>query len=268
MLLALVAGLPCLAFDHSHKEFSRDLRAFVQGGRVRYRKWKENDDGLSRYMAALAGVSAAEFDRFSESQKKAFWINAYNAITIRLVLDHYPINGKDPAYPANSLRQIPNVWEDYSFKVAGRDVTLEALEHNVLRQFNDPRLHFAVVCAAMGAPLLKDSAYVAETLEADLEAAARLFFANPANVDYDPARGEIRVSRLFFWFPLDFASAAGINMSSFPPPKDEDIVLAYVLSRADESVRRSFQGKQARVSFKKFDWALNDAAAFAEPAKD
>ncbi|MBI4534036.1 MAG: DUF547 domain-containing protein [Candidatus Melainabacteria bacterium] len=248
------------AFDHSHLTFTKELKKYVDGPLVHYASWKQHPQGLGLYLKQLETLQLEEYKKFTESQKKALWINAYNAIMIKIVLEHYPIKGDKPYYPPHSMRQIPNVWESQCFKVAGQDVNLYRIEHDIIRrEFSDPRMHFVVVCASKGCPRLHNSAYVSETIEQDLDEATKEYFANPNNIQYDPQGSEIRVSKLFKWFPLDFASQAGLNMASFPPPSDDAIVLSYVLRHAPAEIRSQLEDKEIHITYRPFDWLLNDA---------
>ncbi|HEY9869721.1 MAG TPA: DUF547 domain-containing protein [Candidatus Obscuribacterales bacterium] len=263
LCLAVWCALPAMArFDHAHEQLTKELQKYVDTPLVHYARWKNDQAGLDRYLKQLAAISPREYERFTQDQKKALWINAYNAITIKIVLTHYPIRGDKPYYPPNSLRQIPNVWEDFKFTVAGKEVNLYMIEHDMIRkQLQDARMHFAVVCASRGCPPLLNRAYVPETLDKDLDEAARRYFAAERNVQYDPERKEVRVSQLFRWFPLDFANLAGFSKMPFPPPSDDAIVLSYVLSMAPAELRSKFPEKETRVLYMPFDWSLNDADA-------
>lgn len=262
----LCSGLPAAAkFDQSHQLWTDELGRYVDGSLVHYEQWKKDQHGIGAYLKQLARISSGEYERFTADEKKALWINAYNAITIKVVLDHYPIKGTKPYYPTNSLRQIPDVWEEFRYKVAGHEVDLYTIEHEMIRkQFQDPRMHFAVVCASNGCPPLLNRAYVAATMAKDLDEAARRYFSISKNVQYDPEKKEVRVSQLFRWFPLDFAAAAGFAKMPFPPPTDDSIVLTYVLSMAPPDVKEKFSEKDTRVTYLLFDWSLNDADAVPE----
>ncbi len=263
IVAVLCSGLPAAAkFDQSHQLWSNELKRYVDGSLVHYQQWKKDQRGLASYLKQLAAITSGEYQRFTDNEKKALWINAYNAITIKVVLDHYPIKGTKPYYPANSLRQIPDVWEEFRYRVAGKEVDLYTIEHEMIRkQFQDPRMHFAVVCASKGCPPLLDRAYVAETVDKDLDEAARRYFSLSRNIQYDPDKKEVRVSQLFRWFPLDFAGAAGFGKMPFPPPTDDTIVLSYVLSMAPPEVKGKLSEKDTRVMYLLFDWSLNDADA-------
>lgn len=249
------------AFDQSHAALTRQLERFVEGRQVRYREWQNNRQGLDDYLKSLAEISPSEYESFNRNQKKALWINAYNALAIKIVLDHYPISGKKSYFPANSIRQIPDVWESFHTEVAGRRVCLYSLEHDIIRrEFHDPRMHFAVVCASKGCPAIVKQAYSGEELEEQLESARKRFFSNTNNLQLLPEKHTIRVSHLFKWFPLDFAKAAGMTGASFPPPSDDEIIAAYVLANVHADNKESFKQKKTKVEYLPYDWSLNDAA--------
>ena len=122
-------------------------------------------------------------------------------------------------------------------------------------------MHFAVVCASKGCPPILNRAYVAETIEKELNEATRRYVSLSNNIQYDPDKKEVRVSQLFRWFPLDFATAAGFAKMPFPPPTDDSIVLKYVLSMAPLDIKGKFSEKDTQVTYLLFDWSLNDADA-------
>src|SRR5215470_10996757 len=116
------------AFPHDHTVLTAELKKYVEGPLVHYRRWKEHPEGLNRYIALLSKMRVDEYAGLSEDEKKCLWINAYNALTIKIVLERYPIHGIKPYYPPDSLRQIPDVWEAYHFRVAGKEVNLYNIE--------------------------------------------------------------------------------------------------------------------------------------------
>jgi len=250
------------AFPHDHTVLTAELKKYVEGPLVHYRRWKEHPEGLNRYIALLSKMRVDEYAGLSEDEKKCLWINAYNALTIKIVLERYPIHGIKPYYPPDSLRQIPDVWEAYHFRVAGKEVNLYNIEHDIIRrEFHDPRMHFAVVCAAKGCAALRPTAYVSTTLNQDLDAATARFLSNTKNIQYCPDAKLIRVSQLFRWFPLDFAQAAGFARIPFPPPSDDEIVASYVLTHAPAEIKQQFPDRHVRIIYMPYDWSLNDADA-------
>jgi hypothetical protein len=257
---SLLSQLSVYAFDHEHKLFTAELHKYVDKDLVHYSRWKHYQDGLKFYIATLSALTGEEYKSFSESEKKAFWVNAYNALTIKLVLDNYPINGKTSWYPKDSIRQIDGFWEKNHFKIAERDVTLETIMHKLIRsRHGDPRMHFVVVPASKGCLPLRNAAYTADAMESDLKIAADKFLNDPKQVRFDPKNKQVFLSQIFEWFPLDFAKAAGFIKMPMPPPSDEEIVLTYILGIAPPAVREQFSIKDTKVSFIAYDWSLNDA---------
>jgi hypothetical protein len=262
LMLLLCLAIPAqAAFDQSHRLLSAELKKYADKKGIHYRMWKEHPELLDKYLSGLADVSPDEYQQFSPDQKKAFWINAYNSIIIRIVLDHYPVHGTKAYYPPNSARQIPNLWEVFKYKVAGQEINLYDIEHKIIRrEFKDPRMHFAVVCAARGCPTLADSAYTGGRLEDDLNLAAQRYMTDSNHVQYDPEHNVIKVSKLFQWFPLDFLLASAPAKMPMPPPADDEIVFNYALAFAPREIREKYADtKKVEVVYLPYDWSLNDA---------
>ncbi|MBX9674901.1 MAG: DUF547 domain-containing protein [Candidatus Obscuribacterales bacterium] len=256
---------PLMHFDHSYKLFAHDLALYVKNGLVDYARWQRKQGNLDKFLKQIDDLSPIAYDGFTEAQKKAFWINAYNALTIKSVLQHYPIHGNLAYYPPNSFRQIPNGWETLEFNIMDNKFTLYSIEHDELRRgFRDPRVHFAVVCAAMGSGRLPSVPYSSDPTQLDqqLENSTRQFLQNPANVSFDAKSNELRVSKIFNWFTLDFACKAGFGKTKFPPPKDQDIIATYISLYQNQPLQqeltKAVKAGNLEVSFLPYDWALNE----------
>lgn len=251
------------AVDLAHSLLTEDLKLYVENDLVHYKRWKAHPERLEKYLKSLAAISQDDFEKLSKQDKEALWINAYNAFTVKVVLDHYPISGNEPYYPKNSFRQIPDAWEDYYFVVAGRRVSLYSIEHDIGRRLGDPRMHFAVVCAAKGCAKINKEAYVGKTIDSALDAQTQKFILNPQNVSFDHKEKVAKVSKLFSWFPLDFLKAVGFKTMPFPPPKDDEVVLRYIVSHSPKDVQEKFKTdadfRAYKVVYKEYDWSLNDA---------
>ena len=132
------------------------------------------------------------------------------------------------------------------------------------RGFRDPRVHFAVVCAAMGSGRLPSVPYSSDPTQLDqqLENSTRQFLQNPANVSFDAKSNELRVSKIFNWFTLDFACKAGFGKTKFPPPKDQDIIATYISLYQNQPLQqeltKAVKAGNLEVSFLPYDWALNE----------
>jgi hypothetical protein len=239
------AGVPALAFDHSHSGWTAVLARRVDLGAVDYAGLRGDRAGLDAYLAALEAVTRDEYDRWSRDQRFAFWINAYNAYTVKLVVQHYPVA---------SIRKIGRLWEN-PFQIAfipleklrGKSLSLDAIEHDVLRQeFGDARLHAAIVCAARSCPALRPSAYTAAAIDAELETAMREFLADPAKNRWDGATRTLHLSSIFRWFRGDFERDGG-SLRGF--------VAAHVAGPMAKDIAT---GPEPRIAFLDYDWRLNE----------
>ena len=179
-------------------------------GRVNYRRWKaEGADVLRVWLESLADVDLADFT--DADARLALWLNAYNAIAISQVLEVYPIASIRP-----KVLGIPNWLSFLDFFtrsnsiIGGKKYSLNQIEHAILRpEFAEPRIHFALVCAAVGCPLLRRGAYFPESVRTQLEAEASRFIHNPDKVRYDAQKKTLYLSKIFKWYGEDFVKAAG-----------------------------------------------------------
>ncbi len=194
---------------------------------------------LDRYLAHLASADTAGESR---AEQLAFWINAYNAGTLAAVLDHgIPRSVQD----VGKVAGIPTgAFFRSRFRVAGREISLDQIEHQVLRgRFREPRIHFAIVCASRSCPLLASRPYRADSLDSQLDAAARAFLLDPTRNRVPDADGALRVSRIFRWFRGDFEAASG-SLPAF-------------LRRHLPPERAARVPEGARIRFLPYDWSLN-----------
>ena len=228
-----------------HRAWDALLAKFVDTqGMVNYRGWKSSSTDQQALDAYLATLSRADTSQPAQrSAQLAFWINAYNAMTIRGILREYP---------TSSIRNHTpkligyNIWDDLLLIVGDSEHSLNQIEHEILRRMDEPRIHFAIVCAARGCPRLLNRAYTSEQLEAQLSAGATHFFAQPAKFTYDAASSRIGVSMILKWFATDFGANTAEQLRSVAPylPSDEARALA--------------EGGQARLFYLSYDWDLND----------
>lgn len=196
------AGMPDLApLDGL---LQRHVRPGVTGGiplnRVDYAAWARDPD-YPRAVAALAGFDPARL--VTREERLAFWIDAYNLLAVKTVLD---TGVKDSIKDAGSL--FRPVWKRTAGVVGGRPFSLDAIENGILRPLGEPRIHFAIVCASLSCPDLRAEAYRPERLDDQLDDQVRRFLANPAKGLQ--GNGEVRVSKIFNWFEADFGGEAGV----------------------------------------------------------
>lgn len=269
LAVAAFAAWPCavgadLSFDHMHARYDRLLRDYVQDGRVNYRAMHARPADLREYVAAIGRVDAATLARFSREQQIAYWLNAYNAFTLEAIVDHYPLKRrgiKGLAFPANSIWQIPGVWKELRRRAGGRDLSLDDIEHGILRpQYGEPRVHFALVCASISCPDLRAEAYRADRLDQQLEEQARRFIgdaAKGARIDHE-ARA-IHLSPIFNWFGEDFVRTAGQIPAFARFGTVQSGVLAFVLRyRSDARDRAVLSSGEFDLGYLNYDWSLNE----------
>ncbi|MEP0545902.1 MAG: DUF547 domain-containing protein [Rhodothermales bacterium] len=230
------------SFDHS--AFSALLADVVdERGFVDYAALAADPAPLDGYLGRLA---ATDPSALSDDDRLAFWLNVYNAYTLKLVVDNYPI---DSIHDVVSGAFIPLVNTPFKveFVTVGGDVmTLDGVEHGTIREeFDEPRIHFALVCAAISCPPLRAEAYVGDRLDTQLEEQGRIFLSNPAK-NRVPADAEtIRLSKIFDWFGGDFG--------------DDDAALqAFIAPYFDGDVRDRLARGAYDIEFLSYDWSLND----------
>lgn len=238
-----VAGqTPLESVDHS--DWDRMLRKYVdQNGQVNYTGWwqsRADQAALDQYLNRLSlGKPAGS----SKAGQLAFWINAYNAVTVRGILD---------VYPTTSIRNHTsklvgfNIWKDLYLYVDGGKYSLDSIEHKLLRKMNEPRIHFAIVCASIGCPRLMNNAYQPATIDRQLHINAVDFFSRPQNLQYQSASNTLQLSSLLSWFQSDFG-------------RDQAAMLRTIQQWiTDPNAQRAAASGRASVKFLGYDWNLND----------
>ena len=250
------SGLPSnqesLAFDHSHKVYGVLLRTHVSEGLVNYHGLLSEYEVLLEYMEGLARVTSIEYKNFSTDEQLAFLINAYNALTLDVILQNYPVE---------SITAIPGAWDERTWHLLGKTVTLNEIEHELIRnRFNEPRIHFALVCAAKGCPPLKNGAYTAEGLDGQLEEATREFVSDTTKNRLDLARGLLEVSKIFEWYGHDFVPEWGeteIPKDGLTSPEHRALV-GFFQEYLSPHESLYLKTNPVRIHYLEYDWSLND----------
>ena len=244
-------------FDHSHAAFTVLLKKHVlllDGGKasqLRYAGMATDAAALKAYTDSLSAVSAATFGSFSKPQQMAFLINAYNAFTVELILTRYP--------KLASIRDLgtllSNPWKPKFIKLLGTEMSLDNIEHDTLRakgRYDDPRIHFAVNCASIGCPMLREEAFVADRLEAQLDEQTLRFMSDRSRNRY--ADGKLQLNKIFDWYGVDFKSGYK-GITSLPA-----YAARYANQLADASAdRERIKAAGVDIAFLDYDWKLNDA---------
>jgi len=240
----------------SHDTFTEVLARHVRNHRVDYAALKEDRGDLDRYLEALGRTDPDALASASRNERLAFWINAYNACMLRLVIDHYPLTEQKPSLmgrlrntvtnrPDNSVWQIPEVFEREHCRVAGGDRSQDEIEHEIIRSMGEPRIHFAVNCAAASCPVLDREAYVAERLDEQLDRQVEIFMEREGQFEIEDGNPPVlRLNKVLDWYGEDFGGPDGIKR----------FFLDYVEGREAEILRNP----ETRVEFFSYDWTLND----------
>ena len=222
------------------------------GTAVDYRLLQQQQGQLEAYLASLSAVDADIFKQWPAAERLAFLLNAYNAWTLQLILTAYP--NVDSIKDLGTLFQSP--WKKRFIPLLGKNRSLDEIEHELIRgsgDYNEPRIHFAVNCASIGCPALREEAYNAETLEQQLEQQTVRFLSDRSrNI---AAEGRLQVSTIFKWYREDFQQ----------PWRDSHSLASFLLRYADalqldERQQQQLAAGNLPISFLDYDWRLNATA--------
>lgn len=220
-----------------HELFNQVLHKHVHEGRVDYKKLKENSEIFDNYLDQLA---TAEPSKMNYNEQLTFWINAYNALIIKGVIDHYPT--KSVRY----VKLFKGFFYRLKFQVADETYTLNQIEHDILRtEFVDPRVHFALVCASLSCPPLGNTVFLPETIEEQLDEVTQRFITDPERVKLDRENRRVYLSRIFKWYKEDFTEGYdGVPdfLADYLPSDDAEFVLE----------------NDIKFVYLPYDWSLND----------
>lgn len=263
--VSTVASLPPSAahaqspgFDHGHASWTALLRQHVrlvrsgQATQVAYAGFKADRAALKAYLDSLSAVTRAAFAGWQKAERQAFLINAYNAFTVELILTRYP--DLKSIKDLGSLLSSP--WKPKWITLLGNQVSLDDIEHAMLRKrgdYDDPRVHFAVNCASIGCPALREEAFVAARLDAQMDEQTLRFMSDRTRNRWNAQRGRLELSKIFDWYGEDFRLGhRGIGS-----------LTAFAARYADQLTDAPADRERVRaggvdIAFTDYDWALND----------
>lgn len=248
--LVLIAGVsaPCQAVE-SHRLFTEILTDHVKDGMANYRALCK-DARLGQYTQQLARSNP---DRIaSDKERLAFWVNAYNAYTLKIICDNYPLKSIQDLNPRGLRKAFAKtVWDKPLVTVNNRPTTLNTIEHKIIRaRFKDPRIHFALVCAANSCPPLRSEAYEGDKLDAQLDDQGRKFVTEASKNSYNTATKTAEISKIFSWFAQDFG---GSNTE----------VLRFIARFLPENAAQKIKADPGAwtIRYKNYDWSLNEQPA-------
>ncbi len=220
----------------SHAEWSALLARHVDAqGRMDYAAMRKDSARLLRYLSLLASAHP-DADTWSHPEQLAYWINAYNAFTVKLILDHYPVKSiKDVK---RGIPFVNSVWDIKFIQIGTKCYDLNNIEHGILRKyFDEPRIHFAINCASVSCPVLSSEAYTADHIEEQLDRAAYRFVNDPQRNILK--NDHISISKIFKWFKGDFTKSGDLR--------------SFIQQFSEIKINRN-----AKIDYLDYDWRLND----------
>jgi len=235
-----VAAVPAGTYDSTHARWDHVLHQYVRAGAVDYTGLRGAGRAeLDAYLGELSSVTTTS--SWSREEALAFWIDAYNAWTVKLIVDHPGVT---------SIKKITTVTSPWKLSFipmratgGAETISLDDIEHGVIRpRFADPRIHVAVVCASISCPSLRAEAYVAGKVEAQLDDQARAFLADPTRNTVDAERKVLRISSIFDWYGKDFEATGGVSA----------FVQKYGTPALAQAAREGW-----KVEYMDYDWGLN-----------
>ena len=257
--LGLLLPARAQSFDHAHAAWTTLLRKHVrllragQATQVHYTGFAADRAALKAYLDSLSAVPAAAFAAWSKAERQAFLTNAYNAFTVELILTRHP--------DLKSIKDLGGLlsspWKPKWIALLGSKVSLDDIEHAMLRKrgdYDDPRVHFAVNCASIGCPALREEAFVAARLDAQLDEQTLRFMSDRTRNRYNAQRGRLELSKIFDWFGEDFrlGHRGIVSLPAF--------AARYADQLADAPAdRERIRAGGVDIAFLDYDWALNDA---------
>jgi hypothetical protein len=234
----------------SYDDYTNLLKTYVnEGGLVNYQGLQANRQSLDRFITAIASVTPETYQSWDENTKLAFLINAYNAFTLQSIIDQNPLK--------KSIKDISGVWSRREFEVAGESKTLNNIEHDTIRKdFNEPRIHVALVCAAISCPPLRNEPYLPEKLDAQLDDQVNKFIVSPHGFQLDRTNNLVELSSIYKWYGEDWIDKYGIE-DKFTGSKKEKAVLNFLSQYLKGEDRQYLETGNYKIDYLDYDWSLN-----------
>lgn len=240
-------NIELLPYDFSYQSYAQLLSEYVRGDRVDYASLKQERSHLDTLVADLG---RADLSGITRDQRLAFYSNAYNIITLRSIID---------AYPVSSIKDIDGVWDKQAWTLAGEQLTLNQIEHEILRkEFQEPRIHVAVNCASIGCPPLLEVPYYPDRLDSLLTISSQRFAASGTHNQIDTENKTARLSAIFDWYGDDFIERYYESGKFSNLDKKKGAALNFIISHLPEETAEGAAVLDYTVEFLEYDWNLND----------
>lgn len=235
-----------LIMAQSHQIFTEVLKKYVKNGLVDYKNLKK-DNRLEKYLSQLSNTNP---EKLSKNEKIAFWINAYNAFTLKVIVENYPVESITDLNTGGKIIGYllgKTVWDKEYISINKKKYSLGDIEHKILRKMNEPRIHFSIVCASISCPSLRNEAFEAIKLEEQLKSQAVQFVNDNARNYFDVKKRKAYLSKIFSWFREDFGGS------------DEKIlqfVSQYLSGKNSLNIKNKLS--QWDISYKDYNWHINE----------
>ena len=263
-LFLLSFSLPAFCFDHSYSNYNKLLNTVVvEQGRqtvVDYDYLKKYPEILDSHLTEIETVSRQDFNSWNKNQQLAFLINAYNAFTLKLILNHYP--------KIESILDLGGLilftpWKKNFFNLFGKEANLSTIENDLIREnYDEPRIHFAINCASKSCPALQKQAYVADKLEQQLENATIQFMRDPEHNRFNKEKKLLKISSIFNWYNTDFTKSGSLQ-SYIASYISEDPEIQVLLNEDTRNKNKStgignlLNDNSVKIIYLDYDWSLN-----------
>lgn len=230
--------------------FAEVLSTYVDAqGLVNYQALQGDRKQLDTYNNSLQAINQASFTKWSEAAQIALLINAYNSLTLKAIINEAPLKA--------SIKDITGVWRFNKHGILQDEKTLNNIEHDILRvDYNEPRIHAALVCAALSCPYLRQEPYTAENLDAQLDDQVEIFLSRQEVFEIDRDQGEVRLSAIFDWFKDDWIASFGTD-EGFTGSDGERAVLNFITEYISEEDSAYLKAGDYKIKYTKYDWSLN-----------
>lgn len=230
----------------SHQLFTEVLKQHVKNGLVDYKNLKK-DIRLEKYLAQLSNTDP---EKLSRNEKLAFWINAYNAFTLQVIVENYPVESITDLNTGGKIIGYllgKTVWDKEFISINKKKYSLGDIEHKILRKMNEPGIHFSIVCASISCPPLRNEAFEADKIEEQLKSQAVQFVNDNARNYFDAKKRKAYLSKIFSWFSEDFGSS-------------DEKILKFVSQYLPENISSDIKNNLSEwdISYKAYNWNLNE----------
>ncbi len=238
------------AASFNYDDYGAALAKYVDDqGLVNYQGLQDNPQQLEAFNAALAQVDSSTYESWTDEEKIAFWSNAYNSFTLQAIINEKPLK--------KSIKNIFGVWKIKQWDILNQSKTLDGIEHGTIRaNFDEPRIHVALVCAAVSCPPLRNEPYTGARLDEQFDDQTRRFIASPQGFRIDRDSNVVYLSKIFDWYGDDWIKSYGVE-DGFTGDAGEKAVLNFISGYLPEEDREYLAQGNYNIKYLKYDWSLN-----------